>query len=88
MKNNKSIYPLPYLITEHNFVENYESNDKPSFEYISLREAFSLWLEYFEIAQSFDTEYEVQDNNIYGRIQPLMLDDEIRMDSLELDLVN
>lgn len=82
MKNNKSIYPLPYLITEHNFVENYESNDKPSFEYISLREAFSLWLEYFEIAQSFDTEYEVQDNNIYGRIQPLMLDDEIRMDSL------
>ena len=82
MKNNKSIYPLPFLITEHNFVENYESNEKPSSDYISLREAFSMWLEYFEIAQSFDTYYEIQDNNLYGQIKPLMLDDEIRMDSL------
>ena len=82
MKNNKSVYPLPYLITEHNFVENYESNEKQSFDYISLREAFSMWLEYFEIAQSFDTYYEIQDNNLYGQIKPLMLDDEIRMDSL------
>ena len=43
MKNNKSIYPHPYLITEHNFVENYS--------YISLE---FIFLPNFLSIESFD----------------------------------
>ena len=51
-------------------------------EYSTLKEAFCSWLLYFEIAESFDTYYEVKDNNLYGMIKPMMLKEEVRMDSL------
>jgi predicted ATPase len=65
-KNKQSLFTLPNNIEE----------------FISLSEAFNIWLKFFEIAESFDTYYEVKDNNLYGMIKPMMLEEEIRMDSL------
>lgn len=47
-----------------------------------LKKAFSVWLDYFEIADSFDTTYDEVNNTIYGKIKPKMLSEEVRMDSL------
>ena len=47
-----------------------------------LKEAFSMWLDFFEIADSFDTTYDEINNTIYGKIKPKMLSEEVRMDSL------
>lgn len=47
-----------------------------------LKEAFSMWLDFFEIADSFDTTYDEENNTIYGKIKPKMLSEEVRMDSL------
>ena len=41
-----------------------------------------MWLDFFEIADSFDTTYDEINNTIYGKIKPKMLSEEVRMDSL------
>ena len=69
-----------FELNKNKLIEFYTPEGIPSVE--PLKDAFSLWLSFFDIADSFDTNRDDKESTVSGRIRPKMLDEEVRMDSL------